>query len=980
MPPALSPDQAKVVSFGTGCLKVLGDPATGKTVVLVERAVRLIEADGVEPEGVLVFARDRHHAIDLRDRFVRRLQRSVGGPSIFTFHAFAWSLLTRGFPVETSTGVAADVGHELVGYAREPVLLTAFDQRALVKDLLENEDPADWPVNHDLLGSNAFAGEVRDFLLRAQERVETPESIRELARERGRDDWLELATFYKTYLDTLEDPDFFEDGRPRVDFALVLTEARRLLGEHPGVLDDLRALYPHVLVDDFEEANHAEADLLGALLPRGSDGRSAVVAGDPGGTVFSFRGANPACLDDLSADDVLHLSTSYRRASQPDVRLFSHLTEEARGVVAELRSAWASGMSWGGMAVIVRDYRNLLAPLRRELSRAGVPHRVEGEALRLSADPVVRPLLDLFTIACRRPGYEELWPSLLLSELGGFTTYDLIELRRAARLHDVSLHELCDGSTAIELGSSLATKVSSICDLVTSTCGWAERLTPDECFWKVWSSSRWFEELVESGDDRRLDSLTTLADALSRFTERRGPGARMQDFIETLLSAEFAPDSVRLDRADDAVTLVTAHASKGREFGFAVVAGCVEGLWPDPSRRGVLLDVDLLAGPQDPGERGKRALAEEQRLFRLATSRGRKLAITGQRAGGSDRTSAEPSRFLRTVVPELPAGNAEVPQLLLTPREAEITWRAKLSNIEGSAADRLAALWGLARLPGVDLSRWWSGRAWTENQTPVLADYKKTSYSRFSDYENCPLRYLLGQVLGLDPETTYHMAYGAVIHELLQDVETGAVPKERDALVARARELWRPEAFPEGAVSHYLWRDCLEIIDHYLAWEADNGHKTIAVEKSFEFEIAGWLVRGKIDRIDQLDRRGLRLIDYKTSRGYKTKEEAEKDLQLATYLLACVRDEELRALGDPKCAELVYLRRFYKNDFTRVPQYAMRKPDGTPWEPPIEQRITEILGGIEAEEFSPNPDADCWSCKFKSLCPMWPEGQELAAL
>jgi superfamily I DNA/RNA helicase/RecB family exonuclease len=972
-------EQAAAVTWAGGSLRVTGGAGTGKTTALIERAAHLVEARGMDPAGILIFVGDRRHALRLRDVLVRRLGRSVAGPAVYTFHGFAWWLLTRAFTVDTPAGVESELGYSLAGFEEEPVLLTAFDQRALVGSLLRDEDPADWPVNGDLLESNAFAGEVRDFLLRVKERLLTPREVVALAGERDRRDWVELAGFYDKYTRMLEGAEIFDDGCPRLDFAMVLEAARRLIGDHPQVEMDLKAFYPHVLADDFEEANPAEAALLRALLPAaGERDRSAVVFGDPHGTVYTFRGADPACLTDLPVDDAVEFVNEYRATSGREVHLYSHLTEEARGAVAAIRQRHSTGTPWGSMAVILRDYRNLLAPLRRELQRAGVPHRVEGEALRLAADPVARPVLDFFSIACRRRDHESLWPAVLSSEIGGLSAAELTGLRRAARLAGVPLHEVCGNpQLADELPPLLAGKVSSLCALVQKARGWAESLRPDECFWRLWQEAEPWSALVASGEDRRLDSLTTLADALARFAERRGSAARIADFIETLFSAEFAPESARLVATTDAVTITTAHAAKGTEFSFAVVAGCVEGLWPDPSRRGVLLDIDLLAGPLDQSDRLRAALEEEERLFRLATSRSIEVMLSGLRAGGSDRTRAEPSRFLDQFGLDVPDTNSEVPDLVFSAREAEVAWRRELCDPAADGGARAAAAWALAGLPGMRVDRWWWGRDWTENGTAVAGEKKRTSYSRFSDYENCPLQYLLKQVLGLDPETSYHMAYGSLMHRVLEKAENGELPKEFDALWAEAQRLWRDEAYPPGAISDFLKRDCREIIGRYVELEANNGHKTIATEQWFEFDVKGWMVRGKIDRIDECGRDGIRLIDYKTSNSFKWDEEAKTDLQLATYFLACARTDDLARLGSAKIAELLYLRHVRRDQIRRATQLPKKTEDGTSWVDYTEQRIVEMLEGIEAENFAPSPEADCRFCKFKPLCPMWVQGGEL---
>jgi len=122
------------------------------------------------------------------------------------------------------------------------------------------------------------------------------------------------------------------------------------------------------------------------------------------------------------------------------------------------------------------------------------------------------------------------------------------------------------------------------------------------------------------------------------------------------------------------------------------------------------------------------------------------------------------------------------------------------------------------------------------------------------------------------------------------------------------------------------------------------------------------------------------LIDYKTSNSKKWPREAKEDLQLATYLLACVRNDDLKQLGPPKAAELVYVRHEYKGRIDRVQQVPsdnVPEDDSTPWDTAIENRIQTLLKGIGEEEFNPNVKADCMFCKFKTLCPLWAEGEEL---
>jgi RecB family exonuclease len=119
----------------------------------------------------------------------------------------------------------------------------------------------------------------------------------------------------------------------------------------------------------------------------------------------------------------------------------------------------------------------------------------------------------------------------------------------------------------------------------------------------------------------------------------------------------------------------------------------------------------------------------------------------------------------------------------------------------------------------------------------------------------------------------------------------------------------------------------------------------------------------------------VRLIDYKTGRNAKRNKEAEEDLQLASYYLALTRVPDLAKLGTPKYLELAYLGAFTRDggfmragvDPTKDPEFGQK----------AQERLEGFVAGIKDERFAPSPSADCKWCRFKSLCPVWPEGDEV---
>lgn len=97
-----------------------------------------------------------------------------------------------------------------------------------------------------------------------------------------------------------------------VDMQWALVEALRLLEKHAEILVAHRDRYPHLLVDEFEDATYTQARLASLL-----GGNGLFVAGNPEQSINSFQGGSPAYLRKLAASPevrVVRLATCYRSA------------------------------------------------------------------------------------------------------------------------------------------------------------------------------------------------------------------------------------------------------------------------------------------------------------------------------------------------------------------------------------------------------------------------------------------------------------------------------------------------------------------------------------------------------------------------------------------------------------------------------------------------------------------------------------------
>jgi superfamily I DNA/RNA helicase/RecB family exonuclease len=976
---------AMAASLPAGNLVVLGGPGSGKTTLLEAVMYDLAAAPG---GTALLVTSSRQAAVASTVRLLARVERAASGTlSCVTWHAFARGLVTS--------------HADLLPYRGEPRPLSGPEQWSLVRELLLQEPPVvDWGDLEPLVRTRAFTDELANFVLACQRRLIGPEDLAERAVSQRRPAWHLAAAFLASYLGHLALADL-------VDQTGMVVQAGDLLEDHADLRADTVAEVGTILADEAQELDPAQFRLL-ELLAGG--GARVILAGDPAGTTEAFRGAVPGTLPERAArlgartvllehsrrlggkglDAVRRLQAAGPHAAvalrgggitSVDAAHFPGPAEEADAIARLLRTAHQrDGVPYGRMAVLLSSARRLTGPVRRALERRGVPYRLGAGERQLLHEPIVRHLLDLFRLALDSGRADELLPSLLTSPLGGLDPRELRALRRAAVLADRSLAEHVAAGDDLGVDRPIASRVATLRDLLDQVARWATELEADRCFWEVWCHAPVFTELVEraerhpadAGVTRQLDALTAFSRALGLFVDGR-PTATMRSYLDVVERADFASDPWLLPSAVrvDAVVLLSVYAAKGQEFDLVVVSGCMEGALPRTAWPEGVFEAWRLDGDLDPVARARAILESERRRFMLAASRARdRVVFTSSRSEGR----GEPSRFIAEI--GLDRSTEAIPgdPTPLGPLEAAGALRRVAADRSRQATERLAAVTTLAAMPGVHPSTWWWRRDWTVDPEPIASGGRlRTSYSRIGTYEDCHLRYFFSSVVGLDDRTSYQMAFGKLMHTIFELAARGEIADEPGALKGAYRERFDPAWFPSRAVAHQYWRDGMAMLGLWHHGEAEQAKQALRFEVAFEMEVAGHLVRGRIDRVDPAEN-GVILLDYKTARTPATEEEARRSLQLAIYYLAALRDPELAALGPPVEMQLVYPAQARMGRFARVSQ----RPEADHPQL-VERRLVPLLDGAAAEAFDPNPHADCRFCAFKIICPMWPQGEDLLA-
>ncbi|MBI5835875.1 MAG: UvrD-helicase domain-containing protein [Candidatus Eisenbacteria bacterium] len=645
----LNEPQRQAVRHPGGPLLVLAGAGSGKTRVLTRRVAWLLRERGVRPEAVLAFTFTNKAARELRER----IAAAVGEPKglwVGTFHSTGVRILRRWGPE--------------IGIRRDFSIYDDDDQLSVVRALLREEG-----------GTGGKEVTPRQVLSRISDAKEAGVGPEELARHARSPLDRRVARLYARYQEELE-------RASALDFDDLIVCTLRLLRERPAVEAALAGRFEHVLVDEYQDTNAAQAELVNRLASRHGN---LCVVGDDDQAIYGWRGADPTHILNFDAAHpgatVIRLEQNYRstgtildaanavirnnrsrrgkelwtenpRGEKLEWLLARDEEEEAELVRQRVAQAMGAGLTAGDFAVLYRTNAQSRA-LETSLRRAGLPYQLVGGVafyqrreikdllayLRLLLHP--EDDLAFRRIANVPPrGLGDVFFETLDAEAREGLIPLLEALRRRSGRGDLATRH-AGARELLGLLDALAGLREESVDVLVA--GLVERTG--------------FRSFLEKSDpdtaDERLENVAELIAGATAFALRAEEPTLEAFLAEAALLAD-------IDRmADDAerVTLMTAHAAKGLEFPVVCVVGMEEGLFPHAN------------SALDPAR-----LEEERRLFYVALTRAQQqVLLTGARyrrrfdlAGPT-----QPSRFLA----ELPRELLEGGQTPGAQRAAGRSWR-----------------------------------------------------------------------------------------------------------------------------------------------------------------------------------------------------------------------------------------------------------------------------------------------------------------
>jgi DNA helicase-2/ATP-dependent DNA helicase PcrA len=639
----LNPQQRAAVVHTGGPLLIVAGAGSGKTRVLTHRVAYLLAERGATPGQILAITFTNKAAGEMKDRVAALVGPRARTMWVSTFHSMCVRLLryeSKELGIKSSFSIydADDSKRLMTMVGRELDL-----------------DPKRYPARSLLAQVSNLKNELVTPQAWADKATSAPEKV--------------LADAYTRYQLRLADAH-------ALDFDDLIMTTVELLQQHPEVAERYRQRFRHVLVDEYQDTNHAQYMLVRELT-QGADPAELAVVGDADQSIYAFRGASIRNILEFERDypdaTTILLEQNYRStqtiltaanaviARNPD-RKPKNLWSDAgtgegiRGYVAENEhdeAAWVvqrieelgdeDAAAPSDVAVFYRT--NAQSRVFEEVFiRAGLPYKVVG-GVRFYERKEIRDALAYLRVIANLDDVVSLRRIVNTPRRGiGDRAEAMVEAY--AQKEGISFGAALERADVIPgLAPRSLNAIQEFTALMTTLRGVSAGPdgTPAAVLEAVLDQTGYLRELEMSSDpqdESRVDNLRELVSVAREFEEQRagvGDEVSLDAFLEQVslvADADTVPDA-----SGGVVTLMTLHTAKGLEFPVVFLTGMEEGVFPH---------VRSLSEPDE--------MAEERRLAYVGITRARErlfLSRALSRSAWGAPSWNPPSRFLDEIPGEL---------------------------------------------------------------------------------------------------------------------------------------------------------------------------------------------------------------------------------------------------------------------------------------------------------------------------------------
>lgn len=601
----------------------------------------LLSVDTPAPWQILAITFTNKAANELKSRLEAMLGEKGNDVWASTFHSCCVRILRR--------------DSEKIGFSKHFTIYDTDDSRRVMKEVLRvlDIDEKRLPVKY-----------VLSEISKAKDSLQAPADYTASA---GFDTNKKLiGQAYEKYEEMLKKAD-------AMDFDDIIVNTVKLLKENPDVLTYYQRRFRYVMVDEYQDTNHAQY-ILTSLLAGGY--RNICVVGDDDQSIYKFRGATIENIlsfeNQYEETEVIRLEQNYRSTSiildaanaviknnhgrkgktlwtekkggdKITVKILNDERDEGRFVADEILNAVAGGRKFSDFAILYRTNAQS-SSIERALVYNTVPYKVIG-GHRFYERKEVKDILAYLSIIVNPSDTVRMRRVINEPKRGiGDTT-----INNAATVADglgISFYDVISHANDYPVLSRSASKLLDFTKMIDSLAASLEEKSIQEFFEDVINETGYMASLdldKDTADERKANVKEILANIIRYMEENEG--GTLTGFLEEVA---LMADIDNYNSNNDSAVMMTLHSAKGLEFPVVFIVGMEEGLFP---------------GNQviyDPSE-----LEEERRLCYVGITRAKeKLYITNARSRMiyGNTTITRPSRFLSEIPDELTDFERNSPQ------------------------------------------------------------------------------------------------------------------------------------------------------------------------------------------------------------------------------------------------------------------------------------------------------------------------------
>ena len=598
----LNDRQAEAVQYQGPALLIGAGAGSGKTRVLTRRIAWILSQFGAWPSQILAITFTNKAASEMRERLRRLIGPVADRMWVSTFHSACVRILRRD-------------GKEIGLRSGFTIYDTADSERLIKligKDL--NIDLKRYTPRNILSHISDYKNNLQDWRTQLQEYApdyRPGQRGQQITARFGNEEEL-YSVVYAEYEHRLAQAN-------AVDFDDLIVRTVQLLQQSPMVAQYYHHRFRYVLVDEYQDTNHAQYVLMRELAGADAgkqDQAWITVVGDSDQSIYAFRGADISNIRDFEKDfpgaRTILLEQNYRSTQtildaanaiivknegRKPKKLWTALgkgepivgyaadnaQQEAAWIATEIaRLRSEEGIPYSDMAIMYRANAQSRA-LEEGLINAGLPYQLVGGTRFYERKEIKDALAYLHAIA--NPQDDVNMRRILNVPKRGLAARAEAAATSYADLHQVSFWEGVQHIEEVPGASTLMVKrMKAFRDLITSLTDFAAEhdTKPSQIVEKVLEESGMLDELrksVDPQDASRLENLGQLQSVAAEF-EQKTPDATLAGFLETTALVADSDQLPGLGDDSGKVTLMTLHTAKGLEYPVVFLTGMEQGTFP----------------------------------------------------------------------------------------------------------------------------------------------------------------------------------------------------------------------------------------------------------------------------------------------------------------------------------------------------------------------------------------------------------------